>query len=108
MSDELRPHRPSEEPERLVAGVDEAGLGPLLGPFCMGWAVLSKPVDAGDDLWSLLQEVVTDDPKRDRERLVVADSKRVFTRNERGFRRLETTVLAFLSQLAENGGALGR
>jgi hypothetical protein len=82
-----------------VAGVDEAGLGPLLGPLCMGWAVLRTPTDAGDDLWQPLQDVVSSDPKRDRDRLVVADSKRVHTRNDRGRKRLENAVLAFLAQL---------
>lgn len=85
---------------RLVAGVDEAGLGPLLGPLCIGWAAFSLPVDGGDDLWRVLQEVVTPEPKGERRRLVVADSKRVFARNERGLRRLEDTALAFLAQLA--------
>jgi len=89
-------------PTRLVAGVDEAGLGPLLGPLCMAWAVFRTPVDAGDDLWKPLQSVVSADPKQDRERLIVADSKRVHTRNDRGRKRLESTVLAFLAQLDES------
>ena len=96
--------KPASEssPTRLVAGVDEAGLGPLLGPLCMAWAVFRTPVDAGDDLWRPLQSVVSDDPKQDRERLIVADSKRVHTRNDRGRKRLENTVLAFLAQLEDS------
>ncbi len=100
VTDEPDPRESS--PTRLIAGVDEAGLGPLLGPLCMAWAVFRTPVDAGDDLWKPLQSVVSSDPKLDRERLIVADSKRVHTRNDRGRKRLENTVLAFLAQLDEN------
>ncbi|MCA8981067.1 MAG: hypothetical protein KDC14_13650, partial [Planctomycetes bacterium] len=50
-----------------------------------------------------LDSAVTNEPRRDRERLVVADSKKVYTRNRRGRARLESTVLAFLAQRA--GGA---
>ncbi len=87
--------------KRIIAGVDEAGLGPLLGPLCIGWSVFRTPVDSTDDLWKLLQDVVSDDPKRDKSRLVVADSKRVFSRNARGLKRLENTALAFLAQRDE-------
>jgi hypothetical protein len=84
---------------RLIAGIDEAGLGPLLGPLTMAWAVFRTPVDAGDDLWKPLQSVVSGDPKQDGDKLIVADSKRVYTRNDRGRKRLENTVLCFLAQL---------
>ena len=49
----------------LFRDLDEAGLGPLLGPLCIGWSVFRVPTDAGEDLWRLLQDVVTGDPKRD-------------------------------------------
>jgi hypothetical protein len=81
-----------------VAGVDEAGLGPLLGPLCIGWSAFRTPVDSTDDLWKLLQDVVATEPRRDKSRLIVADSKKVYSRNERGLKRLENTVLAFLAQ----------
>ncbi len=91
--------RPTPATTRVVAGVDEAGLGPLLGPLCIAWAAFETPVDAGEDLWQVLQDVVSQDPGRDKQRLIVADSKQVFTRNERGLKRLENTALAFLAQL---------
>ena len=85
-------------PTRVVAGIDEAGLGPLLGPLVFGWSVFRTPMDASDDLWKLLQDVVATEPRLDKTRLIVADSKKVYSRNERGLRRLENTVLAFLAQ----------
>jgi ribonuclease HII len=85
---------------RVVAGVDEAGLGPLLGPLVLGWSAFRLP-EPGADLWSLLDGVVARDPKRDLEHIVVDDSKRVFSRNARGRRRLEATALSFLSLLCD-------
>ncbi len=82
------------------AGIDEAGLGPILGPLTLGFSVFRAP-RGSSNLWKLLGDVVTDDPKQDRERFVVADSKRVFTRNPRGRARLERTALGFLSLLDE-------
>lgn len=90
----------------LVGGVDEAGLGPLLGPLCVGAAGLLVPDDARDaELWSRLAGAVTRDVKQDKQRIAVDDSKKVYTRNARGQRRLETTVTAFA---AAGGTALAR
>jgi hypothetical protein len=86
---------------RLVAGIDEAGLGPLLGPLAIGWSVLRLP-EPGADPWKLLRRTVHKRPTR-RARLVVADSKRVFSRNALGWRRLEATALTFLALLQEGG-----
>lgn len=86
----------------LVCGVDEAGLGPLLGPLAIGYACMRLP-SAEANPWSLLSSVVARNPAKDKNRLVVADSKKVFTRNDRGRRRLEATVLAFLAQLDPKG-----
>ncbi|MCZ6597157.1 MAG: hypothetical protein O7B99_05945 [Planctomycetota bacterium] len=85
----------------ILVGIDEAGVGPLLGPMTIGYAVLRVP-KPDDDPWKLLNRVVTRNPKRDKRRLVVADSKKVFTRNGRGRRRLEATVLATLAQLRQD------
>lgn len=85
---------------RIVAGIDEAGLGPLLGPLTFGYSALRLPEAAGN-VWDALGEIVSAEPKHDAEHLVVADSKRVFSRNPRGRRRLETTVLSFLDARPE-------
>ncbi len=92
-----------KDPEtRVFAGIDEAGLGPLLGPLTVGYSAFQVPRGSAD-LWSVLGKIVSNEPKKDRDRLVVADSKRVFSRNPRGARRLETTVLSFLAQLDPRG-----
>jgi ribonuclease HII len=79
---------------RVVAGIDEAGLGPLLGPLALGFSAFRSSEHA---LWPALAAVATQEPREDDEKLVVADSKLVFTRDPRGERRLELTALAFLS-----------
>ena len=77
---------PQARTPRVVAGIDEAGLGPLLGPLALGFSAFRAQTH---DLWPALSASAT--------KLVVADSKEVFTRDARGEERLERTALAFLS-----------
>jgi hypothetical protein len=107
----VRIFRSSGPPSRVVAGVDEAGLGPLLGPLAIGYSVFRPPAP-GLSLASVLENVIASAPARiERKsgkkkdatvdpRLLVADSKIVFERNPKGEARLETVALAFLALAA--------
>jgi len=82
----------------IVAGVDEAGFGPLLGPLTIGYSAF-RVVPGREDLWKALSRTVSRDKTKDKNRIVVHDSKEVFARNPRGRQRLETTALTFLALL---------
>ncbi|MGE3879263.1 MAG: hypothetical protein AB7I19_09405 [Planctomycetota bacterium] len=76
---------------RCLAGLDEAGLGPILGPMVVAGVALEGP--AGCDPWSALAAAVTRNRPRERQ-IQVADSKKVH-QGAAGFARLERTVLGF-------------
>ncbi len=63
----------------LIAGIDEAGYGPLLGPLAVGTALLRverwKAGEPAPDLWSLLAGAVSPTLTGARGRVVIADSK---------------------------------
>jgi len=78
----------------VVAGIDEAGYGPRLGPLVVSMAAFEVPdAAAHDDLWSRLSDVVCRSP-RDASRVPVDDSKRLFSQSI-GLRHLERAALAF-------------
>ena len=81
---------------QVFGGIDEAGYGPMLGPLTFGFSAFRLEDGRGTLDWDRLSAAVSEAPKEDAERLVVADSKKVFTRNPRGSARLEMTALAFL------------
>jgi ribonuclease HII len=91
-----------------LIGIDEAGYGPNLGPLVMT-AVACHAPDAciAADLWRLLDGGVRRHGERDDGRLVVADSKLVYS-TARGMAPLEKTVLAVLrsSRLFADGAPL--
>ena len=82
-----------------VIGMDEAGLGPNLGPFVVAvtvWDVPGSPQDF--DFWMTFAEVLTNSPQSKETRLHVADSKQVFQPG-RGLLALERGVHAALGVL---------
>ena len=82
---------------RLFGGLDEAGLGPLLGPLTFGFSVFRAPAGS-TDLWRTLAGVASKDPTSSA-LFAVADSKQVFKRTPRSAARLEATALGFLALL---------
>jgi ribonuclease HII len=76
-----------------VIGIDEAGYGPNLGPFVMTAVALRVPNESPGDLWQCLAAAVRRDTDPEDGRLLIADSKVVYS-PARGLRQLERAVLA--------------
>ena len=79
----------------FIAGIDEAGYGPLLGPFTAGWSLFRVP-STDTNLWEVTSDCVAQKPGRKDRRLRIDDSKRVNT-GPHGRTRLERAVATFLS-----------
>ena len=81
----------------IVAGIDEAGFGPLLGPLVVTGVAFRVPdSQAHRCLWDTLSETCTRPPDRDSRRLAVADSKQLF-RGRADFSALERPALVMLA-----------
>jgi hypothetical protein len=79
-----------------IVGIDEAGYGPNLGPFVMSSVACRVPDELADkSLWQLLKSAVRRHTVSDTRRLLIDDSKLVYT-PARGLEELETAVLAVL------------
>lgn len=81
----------------ILAGIDEAGYGPLLGPLVVGCCAFELP-DADPlaplpCLWTRLRRVVSKSRPKTTRKIHVNDSKRVYT-PAAGLKTLEQSVLA--------------
>ncbi len=90
----------------VLVGIDEAGFGPILGPLVVSSSAFSLPrrlLEA--DLWQELKKSVADKQKHLAGRLLIADSKKAYSR-QKGIKHLQRTTLACLKGLGESPATL--
>jgi len=80
----------------ILVGIDEAGFGPILGPLVVSSSAFSLPRELlGSDLWRVLKKSVGNRRKHLAGRLLIADSKKAYSKSV-GIMGLQRTVLAAL------------
>ena len=88
-------------------GIDEAGFGPILGPLVVSSSTFSLPDNLiKADLWRVLKKSVGKQRRRLAGRLLIADSKKSYSRSV-GIKHLERTVQVCLNNLQRQPGTLG-
>ena len=81
----------------IIAGIDEAGFGPLLGPLVVSGVAFRIPDSHVDRcLWDTLSDTCRKTPSRDARRLPIADSKQLF-RSRATLAPLERAALVMLA-----------
>ncbi len=90
----------------VLVGIDEAGYGPILGPLVVSSSTFSLPHHLlTTDLWQILRKSVGNRRKRLAGRMLIADSKKAYSRTV-GIKHLERTVLGTLKCLDKEPATL--
>lgn len=90
----------------VIAGIDEAGFGPVLGPLVVSAAAFEVPDELADvSMWRLLAGAVAQKPSKKHPAVPIADSKKLYSRR-RGLEHLERGVLGMLAAGGLRPGSL--
>lgn len=88
----------------IVAGIDEAGFGPILGPLVVSATVFDVPVELqGQSMWQSLAGAVSKVPSKRKGLIAIGDSKKLYgglKEGAAGLAHLERGVLAMLASAA--------
>ena len=84
----------------ILAGIDEAGYGPLLGPLVVGCCAFQLDADPAADLpclWKLFKKVIGKTRSKTGKRIHINDSKLVYQPGPEGLKELEKGILTLVA-----------